>query len=602
MASIRKSFNFRSGVQVDDDNFIVNTNGLVGIGTSSPSEVLDVIGNIKVSGFTTASTLYATNASINGLISSQNLNVSGIATINRLNSGNVSIDSGIVTATSGVVTYYGDGGKLLNLPTSQWLDIDVGLGFTSIYNRGFVGIATNDPRFTLQIGGNPTLSQNGIGFNSTGNIRATGIITASSFSGSGVNLTNLNASNISSGTLNNSRLPNDINVSGIITASTSFVGNLVGFASTSYNVDSGARLSIVSIDSTFSNSSISTVTNTLNVNGRIGVGTVSPRGDIEIRKTSGISTVQIISESGESRLIVGRVVGTGNSYGSIQFGNTNGTYSSSTSKSLDIINYDTGNVNTYLNILQTGINTGSFNWIYGTNTSLMKLTYDGKLGINQSNPQYALHVGGSSSITNDLSVGGNLILFNSLSVPNITVSNTAIFNNKLLVKTNSGSYDLQVGTNPTTNNGGVGINTNGTVRISNSLTTADIVATNVSAGTSVTTATLYANQIGQQSSSVGSFDVVNANSLTVTSFSPSDLTVSNNLSVSNDSFFYGRIGIKSDNPKSDLDMSSSISAFYPPVIDTTQRTGLTTYAGAIIFNTDTGTFQGYTGIGWTDFH
>lgn len=148
----------------------------------------------------------------------------------------------------------------------------------------------------------------------------------------------------------------------------------------------------------------------------------------------------------------------------------------------------------------------------------------------------------------------------------------------------------------------MGINTNGTVRISNSLTTADIVATNVSAGTSVTTATLYANQIGQQSSSVGSFDVVNANSLTVTSFSPSDLTVSNNLSVSNDSFFYGRIGIKSDNPKSDLDMSSSISAFYPPVIDTTQRTGLTTYAGAIIFNTDTGTFQGYTGIGWTDFH
>ena len=42
MASIRKSFSFRNGVQVDEDNFIVNANGLVGIGTSIPGEALDV--------------------------------------------------------------------------------------------------------------------------------------------------------------------------------------------------------------------------------------------------------------------------------------------------------------------------------------------------------------------------------------------------------------------------------------------------------------------------------------------------------------------------------------------------------------------------------
>ena len=34
MANIRKQFNFRNGVQVDDDNLIVTTTGLVGIGTS----------------------------------------------------------------------------------------------------------------------------------------------------------------------------------------------------------------------------------------------------------------------------------------------------------------------------------------------------------------------------------------------------------------------------------------------------------------------------------------------------------------------------------------------------------------------------------------
>ena len=34
MANYRKSFNFRNGVQVDDDNLVVNANGLVGIGFS----------------------------------------------------------------------------------------------------------------------------------------------------------------------------------------------------------------------------------------------------------------------------------------------------------------------------------------------------------------------------------------------------------------------------------------------------------------------------------------------------------------------------------------------------------------------------------------
>ena len=32
MANINKSFNFRNGVQVDEDNFLVNSLGLVGIG------------------------------------------------------------------------------------------------------------------------------------------------------------------------------------------------------------------------------------------------------------------------------------------------------------------------------------------------------------------------------------------------------------------------------------------------------------------------------------------------------------------------------------------------------------------------------------------
>ena len=46
MSNYNKSFNFRNGVQVDDSHFIVNSSGLVGIGTSLPTQLLDVSGNI----------------------------------------------------------------------------------------------------------------------------------------------------------------------------------------------------------------------------------------------------------------------------------------------------------------------------------------------------------------------------------------------------------------------------------------------------------------------------------------------------------------------------------------------------------------------------
>ena len=49
MSDIRKTFNFRTGVQVDDDVFIVRGSN-VGIGTTIPTESLDVRGNAKVVG------------------------------------------------------------------------------------------------------------------------------------------------------------------------------------------------------------------------------------------------------------------------------------------------------------------------------------------------------------------------------------------------------------------------------------------------------------------------------------------------------------------------------------------------------------------------
>ena len=236
MANFNKQFNFRNGVQVDDDNLVVSSTGLVGIGTTIPTEVLDVRGNAKISGFSSATSTFTDLLTV--------FNSAEIETINlgtKLVGSGVSIASGIISAAdpaTGIVTYFGDARFLSGMPASQWIDVDAGLGFTSIYNRGFVGISTIDPRFDLQIGGSAdtTLAgfTTGVGISSVGNVLITGITTSGKFVGVGSELTQLNADNIVSGTITNdripvlesSKIPNNISLTGIVTAN-KFIGNFI---------------------------------------------------------------------------------------------------------------------------------------------------------------------------------------------------------------------------------------------------------------------------------------------------------------------------------------------------------------------------------------
>jgi len=83
---------------------------------------------------------------------SRQLNVTGISTL-----GTVKISSGIVTATSGIVTYYGDGSNLINLPNTpgKWIDGGVGIVTTSsvgINTTTVTGTATSEG--ALQVTGN----------------------------------------------------------------------------------------------------------------------------------------------------------------------------------------------------------------------------------------------------------------------------------------------------------------------------------------------------------------------------------------------------------------------------------------------------------------
>jgi len=559
MANIRKQFNFRNGVQVDNDNLIVSASGLVGIGTSIPTESLDVRGNLKVVGLATCNSIYTPS------LTAETANITSIqldSSSASIVGGGVSISSGIVTASgSGIVTYYGDGVNLRNIPTSQWRDVDVGLGFTSIYAAGFVGVGTVDPRFVFQVSGNNDSSlagfSGGVGISSGGNVLATGIVTASSFVGVGSDITGLTGSNIAYGTIGVDRLPTipdtklnpNLNL-GIVTVTTLYSSGIV--SATSLSLDAGASIgSSVSIGGSLSVASyvevtdditigygltisrigaaatisshlhvgagatingnlvvtdtitanesliignnvdiagITTIGGTLEVTGditgtastargltgspdivvnqitanavsassfvgglvgdltgtattainltptsvidiesatagigsfatlettKVGIGTSVPTTDIQIYSNNTI-TIQGISTSSEVRVALGRSTTVDEWNGVVRYGNINSAYSYSNEYSLDFINYGDGSINSYLQSGAVGVNTGNFNWFKGQTEYLMTLTYDGKLGIGNTEPEHPLDVVGTSTHTGSAYFGDTLDVIGKL--------------------------------------------------------------------------------------------------------------------------------------------------------------------------------------------
>jgi hypothetical protein len=595
MANIRKTFNFRNGVQVDEDNFLVNPLGLVGIGTTVPTETLDVRGNLKVVGFATIDQL-----------NSKFSEITGILTTKSLDAGGVFASAGIVTASSGVVTYFGDGGRLLNLPTSQWLDVDIGLGFTSIYAQGFVGVNTVSPFYSFQVGGTDqdrvfaNVGASGVGIDSTGNIYATGIVTASSFVGSGENLTNLNGANITSGIIAEERLPiipppkipDFFEVAGIITSLGGFVGNLtghvignvIGIASTARSLTDDAVINILSIESLSGTFGITTSTNLL-VTEQIGIGNQITESDLHISKT-GISSIQLTGST-QSIITLGRSVDQSTNVGAIKFGDDSGLYPYSGPRSLDIINYDAGNLNFYLDLGSVGVSTGDFNWIYsGLVDPLMTLTYNGNLGIGDPTPQKRLVVNGSGEITSNLNVNENLIVSDD-----VTIGGNLVIGNSLVVE---GTFDVDLdGINLNVESG---ISTVANIRVLETAT----INTSLGIGTNIPFSILHIFEGGD----------INENSTVISGGSigigTTALAPNIGLDASNVDVLARGLGIGTIFPRSYVDFSFAGKDLFggaarfllPPTVTSSERTLLTPEEGALIYNLTEKVHQGFNGITW----
>ena len=453
MANYNKSFNFKNGVQVDNDNFVVNSSGLVGIGTSVPSEFLDVYGASHLHGHVTVS----------GLVTTTDLTVTGISTI----LGNVGIGTTNITGgafgdnstvlNAGIVTanyFYGNATYMTgivgfatagwNIVTPDGGSANQGISTTS---KVAIGSTLSYNKYDLIIGQDPASSE-GVGINSSGGIVASGIITATEFIGIGSLLTSLDVDNIGYGTisndylpvLNNDRLPTTIglgstgritsqsfvgtgiSITGIATAGGGFAGTLtgdvVGIATTARDLTSDATIKITSIDSA------TIVGSSSSIGGSIGVGTDSASADIQVRK-NGPADLLITSDTGAAIIGVGRGNTLTGNTGQLRYGNTTGSFAYSHASALDILNYadgtSTANMNFHLDGGNVGVNTGAFYW-HKTFTPIMTLTYDGKLGIGITLPEHKLHVSGGSTITGASYFGSSLGVLGNLTVGGSTNS------------------------------------------------------------------------------------------------------------------------------------------------------------------------------------
>ena len=537
MANFNKSFNFRGGFQVDESTFIVR-GGTVGIGSTIPKSRLDVDGTITAKGL---------DISSEAAVGIESATV-GFLDATLIHVGVASISAGIITATSpsGIVTYYGDARFLQGLPTSQWLDIDVGLGYTSIYAAGNVGVDTTDPRYPFQVGGvpfptttGPSLpAQDGVGID-RGDIYASGIVsTRGEFIGLGSNITAIDGSNITVGAIGS------MAYGPLIVTEEVIADKFTGIASTAISVTPDATLEF----DTATANEFTAIDRFFTSTGKIQVGDnsiSSAVGDIDVLKTGSNSSVYSLSDR-VSKLFVGaqRQSGQARQFGGLRRGLV-GSDPLTQINDLDLVNYDIGNLNFYLHSGSggSGITTGAFRWIYGqTDVSLAELSKEGVFSLNGNGVpgSIVLEVAGISSFSDAVYIDGDLTVpagntvnidadFNvtgnfdisgsTVTFPNQVTLQDLLVDNELVVGNILGDFVSITGTEITS-----GL----TTVTSNNIRTPILFTDTLESGTTNSNSISFTNTL----SSAG-FVVNSTGDITASSIIVNDGTINNTLNVTN---------------------------------------------------------------------
>ena len=474
MANYNKSFNFRNGVQVDNDNFIVNAAGLVGIGTTTPSAYLDVYGisalrgNVTVSGVTSSTQSYVTGVSTfvsdtfvgsgitmyasSGIVSATRFygDASGLTGIFAVATGGWFIDSsaGIAYTTSkiGIGTTNPVGSLTVNSGTSndvarfQSSDLTATIDFVDSATSSDVKLGCRGADFILETGGSRSLTVEDGGNVGIGSTLPKDLLDVKgTIISNGINISGVSTLGVTSATNSESQQLNvtgigtiselkangigvtSLNVTGISTFTGITTFTSVGIADSIFHTgDTNTSITFPNADSIAANTSGSERIR-INSIGDVNVSGTTTTGNLYVSGvTTSKDTIHVFNESSASIIAVGKsALGGYNGY--FRYGEAGGGFRYSNSETLDIVSYSPGSFNFICDadVQQTDSSTG-FQWLRGTNVApSMTLTgIGGSLGIGITTPIHPLHVVGIATISSNFNVGGQVKVNNNI------VSNT----------------------------------------------------------------------------------------------------------------------------------------------------------------------------------
>ena len=620
-------------VAITTDGFIaqagsIGTTAKVGVGTESPRSQFDVVGNVRVEGISTftGNGNYSAGLAIDvvGHTELDNLNVSGLSTFG----GNVDINADIDVdghtelddlSVSGVSTFAEviintgitpdtDEGAYLGTAALPWSEAHIDEIRIGVSGDGEIDTAT----------GNLTLDSAGGTIEIDDNLSVTGV---STFTGAIDADGDLDVDG-------HTEL-DDLNVTGIATIGVASITTLnpvkelvaTGIATFKDDVEFHGVAGVTSAFWDKDNNRLELKDNVMLTFGETrdlqishngsdsiikdaGVGRLKILGGFQVKNVGDTQTLITANTSGASatnvelyhentlkfetvsagastygQLNVARLNGgtseLSQSYGALRYGNENVAFDYSTRKSLDLLNYDTGNINFNLDAANKNTNLGDFHWSK-YNNPIMTLTNDGKLGIGITLPEYPLHVSGVSTFTGNVTVGNNLLVGNDLTINNnLTVSNI--------------NADVT---------GNVTGNLTGNFYTTSGFSTAyDFKAGTIGIGT--TASTDYPLKVNNG---------LTSNMVSVDAYGK--LKVENNLLVEGTSTFNNvslttnaelNVGSVSSSGAVDFKDAGAITKRFmvPPKVSTTERGNLTGLVkGALIYNTNLEKLQVYTGSSW----